>query len=179
MRIVAGKFRGTHLSDFDLDTTKPTLDRVRVSIGNILQFNFDGAVAVDLFSGSGWFGLEALSRGASKVYCVDSNKQAIKIIRANFTRLKQDESQIVNSDYMDFLRTAKNKGDKFDIVFLDPPYATDFAQRAVDYIIEHDMMNAGGVIMRESDSTSTPLFATDKEISSHTYGRPRLEWIRF
>ena len=179
MRIVAGKFRGTHLADFDLDTTKPTLDRVRVSIGNILQCNFDGAIAVDLFSGSGWFGLEALSRGASKVYCVDSNKQAIKIIRANFTRLNQDESQIVNSDYMDFLHTAKNSGLKFDIVFLDPPYATDYAQKAVDFLIAHHMINDGGVIMRESDSSTSPLIAKDKEISSRTYGRPRLEWIRF
>ena len=179
MRIVAGKYRGTHLAEFNFDTTKPTLDRVRVAIGNILQFDFMDAVVLDLFSGSGWFGLEALSRGAERVYCVDSNKQAITLIKQNFTKLKQDPKQIIHCDYMDFLHSAVESGTKFDVIFLDPPYQTDYAQKAVDYILSNGLLNQGGVIMRESDSDSLPLVVDDKyDVKSRTYGTPRLEWIR-
>ena len=179
MRIVAGKYKGTHLQDFDISTTKPTLDRVRVSIGNILQPYLSDAIVLDLFSGSGWFALEALSRGAKTAFAVDSNGEAIKLIKANFLKLKQDTSKLIHADYTQFLRQAKNDGLKFDVIFLDPPYETDYAQRAVDFILGNGLLASGGVIMRESDSKSASLILPPNvEYQARSYGRPRLEWIK-
>ena len=103
MRIISGKYRGKKLQEFDLATTKPTLDRVKESIFNLIQFDVADAVACDLFAGTGALGAECVSRGASKVYLVDSNPKAIKIIQANLKNMEGD-FKIVNTDYLDFLK---------------------------------------------------------------------------
>lgn len=167
MRIISGKYRGKKLQEFDLLTTKPTLDRVKESIFNLIQFYVAGAVVCDLFAGTGALGAECVSRGAEKVYLVDSNQKAIKIIQSNLKNM-EGNFKIVNTDYLDFLKTCHTK---FDLVLLDPPYKTDLGVKAIEYIVKNDMLNANGIIIFETSKEldfefDYPQFDIDKR----TYG---------
>ena len=147
MRVVAGKYRGKKLKEFDLSSTRPTLDRVKESIFNLIQFDVMGAVVLDLFSGTGAFGVEAISRGAEKVFFIDSNPQAIKIINENLKGI--DGNYVVkNVDALTFLQGEE----KFDIVLLDPPYKTDLGINAIDIIIKQNKLNDNGIIIFETSA---------------------------
>lgn len=145
MRVVAGKYRGKKLKEFDLQSTRPTLDRVKESIFNLIQFDVYNAIVLDLFSGTGALGIEAISRGAKKTYLVDQNPKAIKIINEN---LKDVEGDFVvkNIDAFTFLKGSE----KFDIVLLDPPYKTELGTQAIDYIIKNQKLNENGIIIFET-----------------------------
>lgn len=167
MRIISGKYRGKKLQEFDLATTKPTLDRVKESIFNLIQFDIADAVACDLFAGTGALGAECVSRGASKVYLVDSNPKAIKIIQANLKNMEGD-FKIVNTDYLDFLKTCHTK---FDLVLIDPPYKTDLGVKAIEYIVKNDMLNANGIIIFETNKELNFEFDYPQfDIDKRTYG---------
>jgi len=147
MRVVSGKYRGKKLKEFNLDTTRPTLDRVKESIFNLIQFDIFNSVVLDLFSGTGAFGVEAISRGAKKVYFIDSNSQAIKIINENLKGIEGDYV-VKQTDALLFL----NGNEKFDIVLLDPPYKTDLGVRAIDALINGNKLNDGGIIIFETSA---------------------------
>lgn len=146
MRIVAGKYRGKKLKNFELDTTKPTLDKVKESIFNLIQFDVVDAVVLDLFSGTGALGVEAISRGAASVHMVEKNPQAIKIIQENLKGIEGDY-KIYFSDYVAFLNSARIK---FDIVLLDPPYNTDFGLTAIKILIERNLLNDDAIVIFET-----------------------------
>lgn len=166
MRVIAGKYRGKKLKEFDLSTTRPTLDRVKEGMFNLIQFGIDDAVVCDLFSGTGALGIECISRGAKKVYFVDKNLEAIKIIKSNLSKI-DGNYEIINDDYLNFL----SRKIKFDIVLLDPPFKTDYGIKAINYIVENDLLNTGGIILfetsdeKEVDFTSLPL-----EVKRKKYG---------
>ena len=167
MRIISGKYRGKKLQEFDLSTTKPTLDRVKESIFNLIQFDVAGAVACDLFAGTGALGAECVSRGAEKVYLIDSNPKAIKIIQSNLKNM-DGNFKIVNTDYLDFLKTCHTK---FDLVLLDPPYKTDLGVKAIEYIVKNDMLNANGIIIFETSKELDFVFDYPQfDIEKRTYG---------
>ena len=167
MRIISGKYRGKKLQEFDLITTKPTLDRVKESIFNLVQFDVADAVVCDLFSGTGALGAECVSRGAAKVFLVDSNPKAIKIIQANLKNMDGD-FKIVNTDYLDFLKTCNTK---FDLVLIDPPYKTDLGVKAIEYIAKHDMLNPNGIIIFETSKDLNFEFDYPQfDITKRTYG---------
>lgn len=153
MRIISGKYRGKKLKEFELDSTKPTLDRVKESIFNLIQFEVVDAVVLDLFSGTGALGIEAISRGAKKTYLIDNNKEAIRIINENLKGMEGD-FVVKNQNYLEFLETAK---DKFDIVLLDPPYNTDMGIKAIKTLIERDLLGETAIIIFETSD--------DKEIN--------------
>ncbi|MCQ2556282.1 MAG: 16S rRNA (guanine(966)-N(2))-methyltransferase RsmD [Clostridia bacterium] len=166
MRIISGKYRGKKLKEFDLNTTKPTLDRVKESIFNLIQFDVDGAVVCDLFSGTGAFGLECVSRGAKQVYLVDSNTEAIKLIKSNSAGM-EGNFEIVNKDYLEFLKVCP----KCDLFLLDPPYKTDFGSTAIDYIIKNDLLNDNGKIVFETGKDLNFVFDYPNfEIDRRNYG---------
>lgn len=145
MRIISGKYRGKKLKEFELSSTRPTQDRVKESIFNLIQFDIADAVVLDLFAGTGALGIEAISRGAKSVVLVDINPTAINLIKENLKTI-QGDYQIVNQDYMAYLR----KNQKFDIVLLDPPYDTDFGYQAIQYIFKNDLLNENGIIIFET-----------------------------
>ena len=151
MRIIAGKYRGKKLKEFNLNTTKPTLDRVKESIFNLIQFDVAGAKVLDLFSGTGALGIEAVSRGANKTYFVDSNKQAIKIIKENLQGI-YGTYEVHEKDAFEFLKTTN---EKFDIVLLDPPFNTDLGTSAIDQIIKNEKLNENGIIIFETAEEKT------------------------
>ena len=146
MRIIAGKYRGKKLKEFELSTTKPTLDRVKESMFNLIQFDVLNAVVLDLFAGTGALGVEAVSRGAKKTIFIDQNKQAVKIIKENLQGIKED-AQVLNVDSIEFLKTTK---EKFDIVLIDPPYKTELGTQAIELIVERDLLNQNGIILFET-----------------------------
>ena len=125
MRIISGTAKGTKLYTLEGISTRPTLDRVKESIFNIIFNDIEDAIVLDLFSGSGAIGLEFASRGAKKVYLCDSSKEACKIIRKNIEKTHLGQKiELYNLDFIEAINKFKNQ--KFDIIYLDPPYKTDF-----------------------------------------------------
>ena len=166
MRVISGKYRGKKLKEFDLETTRPTLDRVKESIFNLIQFECLNAVVLDLFSGTGAFGVEAISRGASKTFLIDSNPKAIKIINENLKGIEGD-FVVKNMDALEFLRGKET----FDIILIDPPYKTDLGTKAIDYIVKNNKLNEDGIIIFETSADLNFEFNYPNfEISERKYG---------
>ena len=147
MRVISGTARGTVLKTPDGLNTRPTADRVKEALFSIIQFELAGAVVLDLFGGTGQLGVEALSRGAKKAMFVDASEAACKIIRENLKRTSfQDKASVIRSDYRNFLKSTK---EKYDIIFLDPPYNEDFLENSLKMITEIDILQSGGIIVTE------------------------------
>lgn len=150
MRIISGTARGTKLYTLEGQTTRPTLDRVKESLFNIIQNDVINSIFLDLFSGSGAIGLEAASRGAKNVILCDKSKDAIKIINKNIekTHLKE-KIELYNLDYEDLLNTKIKE--KIDIIYIDPPYDSDFAIKSVKILINKKLVNENSNIIIETD----------------------------
>ena len=168
MRVISGKYKGRVLEGFNLDGTRPTMDRVKESLFGMIQDYIDSSVVLDLFAGSGNLGIEALSEGASYVYFVDKNKKAINIINNNISKLGDKNTSVINSDYKDALKNLKDK--KFDLIFLDPPYNTNYIEESIKLIDMYDLID-DGLIICESDSLDKIIYS-DKytSVKSKKYG---------
>lgn len=152
MRIVSGKAKGTKLYTLNGESTRPTLDRVRESLFNIIQNQIQDSIFLDLFSGSGAIGLEAVSRGAKKAILCDISKEACKIIEKNIVKTHALEN--IELHQSDFKKVLINKiNEKVDIVFLDPPYETDFATEAVKILLEKNLLKQNAMIIIETDNS--------------------------
>ena len=148
MRVISGKARGVNLKTPAGTATRPTADRVKEAVFSIIQFDLPGATVLDLFGGTGQLGIEALSRGAKNAVFVDERDDACKLIRENLKRTKlEEEGRIIRSDYSAFLKSTSQK---FDIIFLDPPYAEVFLENSLNLITQIDILQSGGIIVAES-----------------------------
>ena len=162
MRIITGKAKGINLKTLEGEATRPTSQRVKEAIFSMLQFDIEGRVVLDLFSGCGQMGLEALSRGAKQAVLIDKSLDAIKIITDNVKKTGFfDLCEIRKEDYASFLK--RYRGEKFDIVFLDPPYAAGFYAPALTALVEGDMLKSTSLIVCESDNAE--IFGKDKELA--------------
>lgn len=121
MRIIAGKNRGATIFAPPGADVRPTSDKVRGAIFNMLE-GVEGLMVLDLFAGSGALALEALSRGAASAVLVDSLTGSIKTINRNLAKLKSENASVVRADFRSFLKNAAEKGEKYDLIFMDPPY---------------------------------------------------------
>ena len=147
MRVITGKARGVNLKTPDGLKTRPTTDRVKEAMFSIIQFELPGTRVLDLFGGTGQLGIEALSRGAKSAVFVDSGEQACALIRENLRRTKlENDARVVRADYLEYLQRCN---DKFDIVFLDPPYAEVFLENALKKLTQIDILQSGGIIFAE------------------------------
>lgn len=154
MRIITGTAKGTKLQTLEGEATRPTSERTKESVFSMLQFDIEGRRVLDLFGGSGQMGLEALSRGASQATIVDSSPDAVKIIKVNAQKTKLfDKCVILTKDYKAFLKGTK---EKYDIIFLDPPYDSDMLEKSIKIILEQNMLNYGGSIVMESGRDVIP-----------------------
>ena len=152
MRVISGKSRGKKLIALEGDNTRPTLDRVKEALFNKIQNNIPDAVVLDLFAGTGALGIEALSRGAKETVFCDKVFEAIQVIKKNIENTKNlEKSTIINKDYNEVLKELARQNKKFDIVFLDPPYKTNFAIMALQKIIMSDLLTEDGIIIIETD----------------------------
>src|SRR5437870_3206367 len=139
MRIITGKYRGRRLKSPPSLQTRPTSDRLRETLFNILAPRIEGARFLDLCAGSGAVGIEALSRGAAHVIFVDRSRKMCALIEANLQALNVDEDdvEVVSSEALEFFRRrAKKETEPFDIVFFDPPYASDY-EAVLNYVDDH------------------------------------------
>ena len=152
MRIIAGKYRGRRLKSPPSSQTRPTSDRLRETLFNIIAPRIEGARFLDLCAGTGAVGIEALSRGAAHVTFVDQSRKMCELIAANLGLLNIDESEfeIVTADSFDFLRKRKHKHPLLDIIFFDPPYAGDYG-RTLNVIAEEarQLLSEDGVVVVE------------------------------
>ena len=147
MRVITGKARGVSLKTPDGMATRPTADRVKEAMFSIIQFDIPGAKVLDLFGGTGQLGIEALSREAKSAVFVDEREDACKLIRENLKRTKlEKDARVIRSDYANYL---KNCAERFDIIFLDPPYAEVFLENSLNLITEIDILQSGGIIVAE------------------------------
>ena len=162
MRVIAGKARRLPLKTIDGLDTRPTTDRIKETLFNMLQQEIPGSLVLDLFSGSGGIGIEALSRGAKEAYFVENNKKAAACIRANleFTKLKED-AVVMECDYLTALHRLEEKGILFDLIFLDPPYRKGYEEQVLQYLSHSKLAGEDTLIVIEA-SLSTELKDTEE-----------------
>ncbi len=145
MRVITGTARGRKLKEPVGMDIRPTTDSVKEAVFNTIQFDIEGRRALDLFAGTGQLGIECLSRGASSCTFVDESTAAVKLVRENLAACKL-AGTVVQTESIGFLRSAE----KYDLIFLDPPYDTTLLDKALLTVIEYDKLAAGGIIVCES-----------------------------
>ena len=150
MRIITGKAKGKKLSTLEGMDTRPTSERIKGAIFSSIQFDVEGRRVLDLFAGSGQMGLEALSRGAELATFIDSSREAMEIVKKNSRDTGFfDRSHFLVSDYRNYIRKASGR-EKFDLVFIDPPYALECCVEAAELLKKADLLLKGAIVCLES-----------------------------
>lgn len=165
---------GMRLKELPGLETRPTTDKVKESVFNIVQFDVEGRRVLDLFGGTGQMGIEALSRGAASCTFVDVRKEAAAVIRANLAHTKlEEQGKVVQGDYLAFLTGCR---EKFDLVFLDPPYGAGMLEKALEAIAKIDIMTENGIIVCESaaESALPELAAPYAKGRDYRYGKIKI-----
>ena len=161
MRIIAGSARGRQFDAPPGSNTRPTLDRVKESMFGSIQFDIPDSTVLDLFSGSGNLGLEAASRGAKRVICNDYDRTCAELIQKNAEKLKLDSIVCVTcKDYVACLSDLKRMGERFDFVFLDPPYQEGAAKVAIEAIFTLGLLTQRGRVYLEHAGKLPPTIET-------------------
>ena len=151
LRIITGTAKGKKLKTLDGEATRPTSERIKEATFSSIQFDIEGRRVLDLFAGSGQMGLEALSRGAVSVMFVDSSREAMDIVKANASSVGfMKESKFTVSDWRNFIRKASSRGERYDLVFIDPPYADECCADAAVRLAKGGMLNLGAIVVLES-----------------------------
>jgi len=152
MRIITGSARGTRLATLEGEATRPTAERVKEAVFSMLQFEIEGRAVLDLFAGSGQLGLEALSRGAAHATLIDASREAVDVILANAKKTHLFEKCRVScADWAAYLRGTAGKK-TFDIVFLDPPYASGLVPQALGRLADGGLLAPGAAVVCETDN---------------------------
>ncbi len=151
MRIIAGKKKGLNIKTIDGDSTRPTRDMVREALFSILTNKIYDSRFLDLFAGSGAIGIEALSRGVAFAVFTDINYKCVRVIEENITKAGfSEQAQVYNADYK--LALKKLKENKFDIIYIDPPYNKGMGIDAIEKISEYQLLSEDGVLILETDT---------------------------
>ena len=171
MRVISGSARGRRLKELQGMDTRPTTDKVKESLFNIIQFEIEGRSVLDLFGGTGQLGIEALSRGAERCTFVDARREAAALIRENLkaTRL-EERGKVVEGDSLSFLLTCRQK---YDLIFLDPPYEAGLLEPALAHIARFDILAPHGIIVAEHPAgRTTPALAPPYRVHrTYRYGK--------
>lgn len=147
MRVITGTARGRRLKELEGRETRPTTDRVKEGLFNVLQFDIEGRRVLDLFAGTGQLGIECLSRGAAEAVFAERRPDAVKLIRENLAVTElADRARVVAGDSLEFLGATK---ERFDIILLDPPYASGLLEEALGIIAKRDLLNSHGIVTAE------------------------------
>ena len=177
MRIISGKARGTKLYTLKGETTRPTLDRVKESLFNIIQEKIVGSSFLDVFSGSGAIGLEAASRGAKEVILCEKDKNAIKVIKKNIEKTHLEVTLYETS----FENMLEKINKKFDIIYIDPPYKTNLVYETVNKLINLNLLKTDSLIIVETDEEERVEQALKKLnvniVKKRKYGRVHLIFL--
>lgn len=157
MKVISGIYKGRNLDGFSIEGTRPTMDRIKESLFAIIQNYIRGSIVLDLFSGSGNLGIEAISEGAKYAYLVDKNIRCIKIINKNISNLGIENIKVFNLDYKKALNSIS---EKIDIIFLDPPYKTDYIGKSIELVEKLNLLSDKGIIICESDDLNKIVYSS-------------------
>ena len=149
MRVIAGKYKSRQLKSVKSNLTRPTTDRNKETMFNIIGPYFEGGNVLDLFAGSGGLGIEALSRGCDFLYSVDNQYAAFQVIKENLNDLKIENARVFKLDFRKALKRFNDEKIKFDLVLLDPPYGKGLVDGILEFLIENEMLNNDCIIMIE------------------------------
>ena len=151
MKIISGILKGRNLDGYNIEGTRPTMDRVKESIFSTIQFYIKDSIVLDLFSGSGNYSFESFSNGAKELYLNDKNMKCINYIKNTITKFNIDSKKfhLTNMDYKDCLSYYKNHNIKFNLVFLDPPYKMSICSEIIDYLYNNNMLLDNSLIIVE------------------------------
>ena len=164
MKVVAGLYKGRNIEGYNIEGTRPTQDRVKENLFNIINENIQDKVVLDLFSGSGNLAIESLSRGAKFAYLVDNNNKSINIIKKNINNIGITNCKVINSNYKEALNYLIDNNIKIDIVFLDPPYKTNYIEESINIIVKDNLLSDKGIIICESDSVDKIIYSDNYEV---------------
>ncbi len=177
MRVITGTAKGRNLITLEGEDIRPTAAKVKGAIFNSIQFDIEGRKVLDMFAGAGQLGIEALSRGARHAVFTDLNRQAVGVINQNLEtcRLKENAT-VFNGDAISFVKTTR---EKFDIVFIDPPYKQHLTTKALPLVL--DILNEGGIIVCETDiKEELPETIGNYSVAKQdTYSKTKLTIYRF
>lgn len=163
MRIIAGTHKGRQIKAVTGDNTRPTTDKVKENIFNVMGQFFAGGMALDLFAGSGNLGLEAISRGVDRAVFIDMSPAAIKVINGNIANLNLgSQVEVYRNDAMRALGVLAKKSRQFDLIFLDPPYAKIRITNLLSEILNKELIRSDGIIMCEFDAGQNVEFDEDE-----------------
>lgn len=175
MKVISGLLKGRVIEGFDIDGTRPTMDRVKESLFGSIQNYVPESVVLDLFSGSGNLGIEAISNGSDLVYFNDKNVNAYKTIKSNVEKFNISEKSIImNYDYMKCLSILNEKQIKFDIIFLDPPYKMTVLNDVIKYLFDNSMLKKDGIIICEVSSDYIDNYKNLEIIKDKKYGDKKI-----
>lgn len=150
MKVISGTLKGRNIIGYNIDGTRPTMDRVKESLFAMIQSYIKDSVFLDLFAGSGQIGIEAISNGASTCYFIDNSKEVIKILNQNISNLNiKKNSKVILSDWKKSLNEFADQGIKFDIIFVDPPYDYNVYEKILEKVSTLNLLNENGLIILE------------------------------
>lgn len=179
MRIIGGKYRSRVLAEFAGESVRPTSDRAKESLFNILALKLYGARVLDLFAGSGSLGLESLSRGAKEVVFNDCAKDSLAILKKNLAALKipvgGEEAKLLNFDFLVCLESVRGQ---FDLIFLDPPYRFDYGEKALLKIAEKGLLSENGIAVYERDRPFEGEIAGLEKYDERKYGKTYMTFFK-
>ncbi|WP_100373315.1 16S rRNA (guanine(966)-N(2))-methyltransferase RsmD [Bacillus sp. FJAT-45037] len=173
MRVISGEKKGLSLKAVPGSSTRPTTDKVKESIFNMIGPYFDGGLVLDLYAGSGGLGIEALSRGVNQVVFVDQDKKAVSTVKANLTHCGfQEKAEVYRNDSDRAMKALIKRELSFSLIFLDPPYAKQKLTAEISIIADHDLLTSDGMIVAEHDAAvSLPETISHlAKVRAETYG---------
>ena len=171
MRIISGTLKGRVVRGYDVEGTRPTMDRVKESVFSMIQNKVYNAVVLDLFAGSGNLGIEAISNGSKMCYFNDLNKECVKVIHNNIKNFNIiDKCIVLNMDYLKCLDYLKDNNVSFDLIFLDPPYKMFCLNDVIDKILKNGLLKDKGLIVCEISHDYLNEFDGLSKIKNRKYG---------
>ena len=173
LRIITGTAKGKKIETLEGEATRPTSERIKEAVFSSIQFDIDDRRVLDLFAGSGQLGLESLSRGAASATFIDSSREAIDIVKKNAKATGFfDVCRYNVSDWRNYIRKASGR-DKYDLVFIDPPYSMECCADALKRLVEADLLEGGAIVVLESgtEELRPEEFSEFDVIKSTHYGK--------
>lgn len=165
MRVISGSARGRRLRTIEGDKTRPTLDRIKETLFNIINFDVPNSSFLDLFAGSGSIGIEALSRGASEVFFVENNPECKEVIIENINTINLwDNWHYENGDVLTAIASLGGKGKQFDLIYVDPPYEMGLYEITLQHIVKENLLKNDGYIILEHKRNEKIEFPNELEM---------------
>ncbi len=180
MRVISGKLKGRKLSTLKGMALRPTSDRVREAIFDILQDSVQGQRVLDLFAGTGAMGIEALSRGARSAVFVETSSRSLAVLKKNLEACRMEgEAEVIAGEAGTAIKNLGRRGEAFGLIFLDPPYGKGLAREALHSLSREEILDSGGLVVAEhspeEELDSVPLL---ERVDQRRYGRTLVSFFK-